>query len=336
MTAPTRPARDRARRVLRGIAWLYGLALLGVIAAVYGLGERFWPVTLFLFGPRWIVGLPLALLLPAALILDRRGLLVLLACSGLVAFPLLGLRVHLPAGASAGKPDLRLATWNVGGGGFERAQLDLLLAEANPHIVVLQECGAGEVDLPRPWHTHHDGGMCLLSRIPLVAAESRDRSDVWARAGQGAIVSYELKAPWGRFHLTNVHLETPREGIEEVLGSGLEGVATLEVKNAQRVLEGSLARRWVDRAPAPAVLVAGDFNTPVESDIFRDHWSGLQDCFGKAGLGFGHTKRTRRFGTRIDHVLAGPSWRCLGAWVDRDRGTDHRPLVVDLAWSAGS
>ena len=50
----------------------YLVALLLLAALVFWPSERLWPVTLFLFGPRWVFALPLALLLPAAAFVDRR------------------------------------------------------------------------------------------------------------------------------------------------------------------------------------------------------------------------------------------------------------------------
>jgi endonuclease/exonuclease/phosphatase (EEP) superfamily protein YafD len=69
---------------------------------------------------------------------------------------------------------------------------------------------------------------------------------------------------------------------------------------------------------------------PVDSAIYRRYWSAWQNAFSTAGLGFGYTKYTRRWGIRIDHVLAGDEWRVLEARVGPDLGGDHRPVVVKL------
>lgn len=108
------------------------------------------------------------------------------------------------------------------------------------------------------------------------------------------------------------------------------GIDRLETENEQREYEARVARAWVNGGTAPLALVAGDFNTPVESDIFREYWGGFQDCHSVAGWGFGFTKRTRRIGVRIDHVLAGPGLQCLEARTVSGTDGDHRPLVVHL------
>jgi endonuclease/exonuclease/phosphatase (EEP) superfamily protein YafD len=66
----------------------------------------------------------------------------------------------------------------------------------------------------------------------------------------------------------------------------------------------------------------------VESDIFRQHWRGFQDCHAEAGWGFGFTKWTRRIGVRIDHALVGPGLLCLEARTVSGMDGDHSPVVV--------
>ena len=77
-------------------------------------------------------------------------------------------------------------------------------------------------------------------------------------------------------------------------------------------------------------IVAGDFNLPLESAIYRRDWATLQNAFSAAGFGLGHTKRSRWFGIRIDHVLAGSKSRIERCWIGPDVGSDHRPLVAEL------
>ena len=311
----------------------YLVALLLLAALVFWPSERLWPVTLFLFGPRWVFVLPLALLLPAAAFVDRRFAAALVVVPALLAEPLFGLSVpwgRLVARSSSSSPRIRVATWNVGGGGVERGALDALMTVEAPDVVVLQESGSEVNEATPGWYRHVGGGVSVLSRFPILGVAARDSSDVWRMAGSGAIVRYTLDTPLGRLDLTNVHLETPREGLEAILRFGPGAASELDAKNAQRLIEARLAREWVDASASPLRLVAGDFNTPVESQLFRDHWRGFRDCHSAAGWGFGFTKHTRRIGTRIDHVLAGPGLECLGARVGPSHGGDHSPLVVEI------
>ena len=86
------------------------------------------------------------------------------------------------------------------------------------------------------------------------------------------------------------------------------------------------------QAPQP-FLVAGDFNLPSDSAIYRRDWASLPSAFETAGNGFGTSKRTGWFGVRIDHILLGPGWTCDRAFIGPHLNGDHRPLVADLTWS---
>jgi hypothetical protein len=43
-------------------------------------GDRWWTASMLLFGPRWLLSLPLFLLVPAAAVFNRRLLLPLVTC----------------------------------------------------------------------------------------------------------------------------------------------------------------------------------------------------------------------------------------------------------------
>ena len=90
---------------------------------------------------------------------------------------------------------------------------------------------------------------------------------------------------------------------------------------------------WLGRFPEPKIL-AGDFNMPVESTIYRRYWSRYRNAFTWAGTGFGYSKQTEIrgyvYGTRIDHILTDGHWRALRCYLGPDLGSDHLPLVADL------
>ena len=89
-----------------------------------------------------------------------------------------------------------------------------------PDVVVLQESGRQLPEATPGWYSSTEGGAAVLSRFPILGVAARDRSDVWRMAGSGVMVRYTLDTPLGRVDLTNVHLETPREGLESILRFG--------------------------------------------------------------------------------------------------------------------
>jgi vancomycin resistance protein VanJ len=226
-------------------------------------------------------------------------------------------------------------TFNAGGGDAVAPNLALLLDRWRPHLVAFQECGprlVAAVERAEGWHRHQWDGLCLLSRFPILGAEAMDRSalarihETTAIGGSGNVVRYVLAAPGGTIHLTNLHLETPRKGIEGLVRLDWERFGA---NTELRGIEARLARRWADAGAGP-MLVAGDFNTPVESHIYRRSWSGLKNAFSARGRGFGMTRYNGWIRARIDHVLMEEGWRAEAAEVGPDAGSDHRPLIVDL------
>jgi vancomycin resistance protein VanJ len=79
------------------------------------------------------------------------------------------------------------------------------------------------------------------------------------------------------------------------------------------------------------MVIAGDFNLPVESAIYRQHWAQYRNAFSQTGIGSGYTKHTRLFGVRIDHVLSSKDVQPIRSFVGKDVGSDHLPLIADLA-----
>jgi vancomycin resistance protein VanJ len=325
-------------RVLTLGCCLAASALVGLAAVlIYVQGEQWWPTSLVLFGPTWLLHLVLAASGVAWSMFHRGiGLAVLLALSELVLLmPVLGYQPPWPNSASppSGAP-VRLVTWNIGGR-LDYTEVKRLFGEHRADIVVFQECGGLTKDSMPPelatLSAHECSGMCMLSRFPVTKVEDRDRKDVWDVGGSGAIVRYTFAGPDGPFTLTNVHLETPREGFEDFIHHGLgPGIATLSAKNAQRYTEARLAHEWTEREPLLPRLVAGDFNTPPQSDLLRDNWLGFSNCFSVTEHGFGHTKETRWLGVRIDHVLASTQWSCVNTEMLSGFSSDHHPVLATV------
>jgi len=313
---------------------LYLIGLMAVVASIRLLSDAWWPATLILFGPRWIWGLPLAVLVPAAFVLDRRLLFALGLGTALVVGPIMGLCLSCADFRAHEEGDLRVMTYNIGGGQAGLGALEHVLTVVKPDIVALQEVSS-KLDLeklePMGFHVHVDTGMALLSRFPIRKIEARDRSDVWKMNGSGAIIRYEIETPSRTISLLTLHLETVRDGLEAIMSSGLEGAPELEANIRQRDFESKLARDFMDRHGG-ASFVVGDFNMPVESAIYQRYWSSFTNAFSAAGLGFGESKYTRWFGIRIDHVLVGRGWASERAFVGPHIGLDHRPMIADLRW----
>jgi vancomycin resistance protein VanJ len=329
---------SRAARLIAMLSWGYLAAVCAIAIVMWTLGDRTIIGTVLLFMGRWVFLLPLALLVPAALYLHRFLLLPLLGAALVVAGPIMGGRtgwrrlLPQPAGAH-----VRVMSFNTDAADLAAQLLPDLLSRWQPDIVAFQECGellTAAVRLSAGWHHHESKDLCLLSRYPIRSAQVMDRSvldrvkqsEAREFGGAGYVVRFVLDGPRGPIRVGNLHLETPRKGLEGLMEGDLR---RLRLNTEVREIESDLARGWVSEGTGP-LIVLGDFNTPVESRIFQDHWSDLADAFSTAGTGLGMTKYNGWIRARIDHVLTSGEWHVDRAIVGPDARSDHRPLIVDL------
>jgi endonuclease/exonuclease/phosphatase (EEP) superfamily protein YafD len=323
------------RKSLTFVVWAY---LLGVVVAWLLMrlaGDRWWVATLMLYGPRWLYALPLLVLVPLVLWFRARLAWVLVPSAVVCLFLIGGFCVPWPVRAAADKPSLRVLTFNARGwqGGSDR--LRALITKAQPDIVVIQEHRGELPELwPADWHAYRVQSLVIASPHPLqeMRAVHRipgDRPDA---------LGCEVGTPTGSVRIANVHLFSPRDGLEAVLSRTtiLRPSKRHRLQEVTRFRQNQAAelRRFADEQCA-AEIIAGDFNMPVDSVLYRRHWGDLQNAFGRVGWGVGYTKRSEipgmTYGARIDHILMNGAWRPVRCWVGPDVGSDHSPLIADLA-----
>ena len=331
MTPPSGPPTRLRRRITLAAAVYLAFVVLAWAAVEYGGDARAGP-TLALFGPRWLVGLPLLVLLPLAVWARAyRAVGLALVAGVVVAGPVAGGTVNVGPHVRPMRHALvrlRLVTWNMGGVKAGPA-FRQFLADARPDVVVFQEADRTltAADFPAGWTvTPPEDTKPVATWLPVQSAGELSVTQLGAPGGGRR---YVLTTDEGPIHLVNLHLPTVRPGIEAAIGSKLRDLRPLRETIAARAAAARTARAWVGD-PGPNLLVAGDFNTPPAGRIYADNWAAFANAYSEAGTGWGTTKQTRWFGTRIDHVLYARPWRCQAAWVGPAMGSDHRPLVADL------
>jgi len=324
--------------VYRGI-WLATVGYLAfaivTAACLWGLSDRWWLATVLLFGPRWVLLLPLAVLAFAVLILDRY-LLPLSAVAGLIILgPVMGYHTGLGSLSVLEDPsqDIRFVSFNAEGGEKLFTNPLNLLTEWDAHVIAVQECGRvlwRELREVPGWNVDTSAGLCLATRFDIVEIQEMDREALEFAGGAGTVVTYTLNAGDFSFYLTNLHLESPREGLGLIsVGRLGKGIPEIREKSLLRAVELSRARRWVDQYQGPHVVV-GDFNTPQESRSYRESWSDWQNAFSEVGRGIGGTRLVGWIRPRIDHVVANHDWTVVNAWIEPDAGSDHLPTAASL------
>lgn len=327
---PKVPTTSRWRKTLDALIVAYTALIVGLCVWMYWRGDVGRFATILLFAPRWLFGIPLPVLVIAALIWRRRMLWLLAVATVILFVPFMGLVIHWPASADA-PATFRLMTFNVSRRLVDIPRLAQVIDETKPDLVVLQEGDQyANYQWPLGWHAIVQDEFIVASPWPLVTHEFLPHP--WALTTK-VVVRLEVQAPGRTVQLFDIHLRTPRAGLDAVLRRKNDAAQKLDNVLEERAVESLTTSKWIAGFPG-SKLVAGDFNMPVESAIFRRDWTWLNNAFGETGLGFGFTKLTDisrfRYGTRIDHVLYDDQWECVRSWVGENLGSDHLPLFADF------
>jgi endonuclease/exonuclease/phosphatase (EEP) superfamily protein YafD len=337
----SRPAANRRLEwMVRVLSLSYLGGALGAAGLLWIAGDVWWPATVLLFGPRWTLLLPLGMLVPGALHVDRSLLLPLVVAALVVVGPVMGFVTGwrgLVQRSPAGGPEVGVVTFNARGGEGLRLTATGMLQEWGADIAAFQECQGtlrAELEaLPRTgrWHTDRRASLCLASRFPIVGVQEMDREDFEFARGSGLVATWSLLLEGGdTVRVTNLHLETPRAGLARIRRGRIgAGIRLVEEKSFLRTLELERAHRWALAYSGPHIVL-GDFNTPVESRTYRQAWGGWQNAFSHAGFGLGGTRLNGWIRARIDHVLVDAAWQVAHAAPGRDLGSDHLPMKATL------
>jgi endonuclease/exonuclease/phosphatase (EEP) superfamily protein YafD len=200
---------------------------------------------------------------------------------------------------------------------------------ARPDVLLLQEytdawheaaSAALSADYPYSSFVARDDsfGVAIYSRLPFV--EDVDNRLPLGRAGveqTRAVVRFD-----GRdVAVYNVHLLPPRR-LDYTIDSRLQFADLLETLSQETL----------------PYVVGGDLNltgdTPQHRDLKR---IGARDAHDTAGRGRGSTWPVNAFfrylpGLQLDHVYAGNGLVPVRCETGNGHGSDHRPVIADVAW----
>jgi endonuclease/exonuclease/phosphatase (EEP) superfamily protein YafD len=219
---------------------------------------------------------------------------------------------------------LRLLFANVDWKNVDHARCLEFVQEVDPDVVMIQEATQRWIDalkiltdrFPYSKTEPHPGGwgMALYSRIPLDECEV-----IYLGADRRPTIRAQLRLGTGTLWLVGVHPRAPlRRNDFHHRNEHLREAATV-----------------IRRLPAPKIMV-GDFNcslwSPHYTRLVRE--TGLVNA--RQGFGLFPTWPTymplRPFSMLpIDHCLVSPDIRVVHFQTGRNIGSDHLPLLVDLA-----
>ncbi|MCC6123509.1 MAG: endonuclease/exonuclease/phosphatase family protein [Pirellulales bacterium] len=335
--------RSRALRTfLRGSAialpWLYVLSLLLVWAALRFLADRWWFGTVMLFSPRWIYSLPLPALVPLCLFWDRRRWPVLLLGIVMLLFPVMDFRLPWGRPFAPAGTGYRVLTCNLHYEECDLEALRFLIAREKPDFIALQDCRYEAVQAAlTEYRVLHGDQLLVASRFPLREIDELSGPEPPHDYAREHAAFYAADTPAGQLIIGCVHFPSPRYGLSNVLdrrtGIRLSRKQFLRQDIRLRWEVSSAVKEIAEKFSAPLIL-AGDFNAPTESAIYRDHWSSYRNAFSRAGFGFGRTfeceVRNIPFGVRIDHILCSPKITPARCWIGPSVGSEHLPVLADL------
>ena len=307
------------------IAWLrmlvgLGLALGAVLTGLGWLAEWWSALDIFNNGLPALAAGSLVLFLLALLTRDWRAI----ALAGLLAAINIGLIFAGLQGAAAeatpgSKRFLRVATFNVWFDNYRIDGIDRFLNDTDADVVVLQEVTKDHLgplhrglDARYPYSVG-DFGIVIFSKYPINGDGRVDRPGYpeWIRLLARWV---ELDVNGTAVELVGVHLARPFYPV-------------LQEHDVTSLIQFVLTRKL-------PLIVAGDFNMTPWTDQ-------LKQFTRTTGLGrfnnfhFTWPMRWRKYPfvplVAIDNVFASPAFAKIGAIGGPRLGSDHRPVIADIA-----
>lgn len=316
---------------MRMLITLCAIGALLVVLAVLTAGEQVWALDLLTFFWPVLAVAAIALLLlsvPFAGPLARIAALALVAACG-APFIMLP-----PAPDSAAGEKIRILTANLYVGNPDPAPFVALLTRTQPDIVVTQETRRRFAEAVRgsglyPFETEGELSLAddkkVFSRYPI--REYRQLNDLPGHKIARHPMRLVIETPAGPLVVYAIHPDTPRSR-EQWLD-----------RNAYFEQLATAIRTEAERTP---VVLAGDWNMPAYSGFFRAFFAETGYRFARPGLWLPVTRFATRlvrfgyFGSTIDHVAVSPQVRVTDWRRDSDIGSNHLPVIVDLALPAAN
>ena len=249
-SGPAWPVSRIARHITPLVCVVYSAVLLVFYLAASLLPVEFWPVQLILYGPRWVAGLPLILLIPLAAWLRLRWSGVALAVALISFFGIWGFNIpwqNLLGKRADTVQTLRVLTCNVQGRDLNVQSLSDFVEATRPDVVCLQECNLADplVVLPgEGWHWKSAAEFRLASRYPISEFEELHRPDKNYRI---FAVRARIEKPGKAIPFISVHLMTPRRGLQPVIERREEGLDSFRKIAGVQQLESELLLRLGSR-----------------------------------------------------------------------------------------
>lgn len=316
---------------MRMLITVCAIGVLALALAVLIAGEQVWALDLLTFF--WpILTIAAVVLLLATLPLG--GMVARIAALAAVAACAVPFIMLPPAPDNAPGEKIRILTANLYVDNPDPAPFVALLTRTQPDIVVTEETRRHFADAVRgsglyPFETEGELSQAddkkVFSRYPI--RDYRQLSDMPGHKIGRHPMRLVIETPAGPVVVYAIHSDTPRSP---------------EQWQDRNAYFERLALAIRGEAEGTPVVLAGDWNMPVHSAFFREFFAATGYRFARPGLWLPVTRFATRlarlgyFGSTIDHVAVSPQIRVTNWKRGSDIGSNHLPVIVDLALPAAN
>lgn len=316
---------------MRMLLTVCAIGSLALALAVLLAGEQVWQLDLLTFF--WPVLTLLAIALLALTLPFGGGLARIVSLAAVAAYAIPFILLPPAPDDSAGER-LRILTANLYVGNPDPRAFVALLTRSQPDIVVTEETRPLFANAIRgsglyPFETEGDLSLAddkkVFSRYPI--RQYRQLGDVPGQPVERHAMRLVVETPAGPVVIYAIHPDTPR---------------SVEQWRERNAYFERLAAAIHGEVEGARVIVAGDWNMPAHSPFFREFFGATGYRFARPGFWIPFTRfstalaRFGYFGSTIDHVAVSPDIR-MTAWKrGNDIGSNHLPVIVDLALPAAS
>ena len=338
-----------ARSALLCVGVAYPSSLVVLWLALRLVSEDWWLTDSLLYLPRLPLVAPLVILVPLLWVLGFRRTTYLQGVALFVwLFPLMGVVVNWPT-TIAGKPSLRVLSFNVNSCAAGANRVSNAILTYNADVVLVQESESEElkVELSRVYPAVQMSTQFLIaSRYPIVEVSDPEKLAYGGQRRSPRFMRYVIKSPWGMVTFFNVHPISPRAALLDLRSHArrkiMTGTLFSDVETAHVSQNGGLRQLQIETVAHLAttesnpVVVAGDTNLPGLSKGIARNFATFHDGFETVGLGLGYTYPARLRWMRLDRIFASNFFRFVNFKVGCEGVSDHLCVLGDLNVSSGS
>ena len=284
------------------------------------------PKYILLFSPRWLLLLALMVLffLWNYLSKAQKYLLPLLF---FISIKYLDLGVHINHDFQVAQhKTVKIITANIGQGG-QVSKIKLLLKNYQPDILLLQDANKRSLKKLAVDYMHSEcvGELCIMSKHPFERTNQLTRA-ILGGWGNSAVF-YKVYLDGSIINIANVHLQSVHSLLVDIAKHNVDYSEVLQIEDNKRIETGILSS-WIKNEPYS--LIAGDFNMPVEENIYQENFSMINNALSDVGVGFNYTIKAYGLSLRIDHILFSNHFGIVDAQVIESLGGDHLPVMATL------